>query len=162
MKLYTLTSTQHLPISREEAWAFFSDPRQLAGVTPEDISFEMIDEMPEPLHAGMILRYRIRPFPLMQVQWVTEITHVSEGKRFVDEQRFGPFRFWLHNHRFTEIEGGVEMQDTVYYAMPFSFIGRITHQLIVRKRLEEIFSFRKKQLQAYFGQMSSSRTADHQ
>ncbi|QDI90149.1 hypothetical protein EPH95_02315 [Salicibibacter halophilus] len=154
MKLYTLTSIQQLPISREEAWAFFSDPRQLGSITPGDMSFEMIDDLTEPMHAGMILRYRIRPFRFVQVQWVTEITHVIEGERFVDEQRFGPFRFWHHQHRFTEIDGGVEMQDTVHYAMPYAFIGRIAHPLIVRKRLEEIFAFRKEQLQAHFGPMN--------
>ncbi|MBB6449645.1 ligand-binding SRPBCC domain-containing protein [Geomicrobium halophilum] len=158
MKIYTLTSTQQLPISRKEAWTFFSDPRQLASITPDDMSFEMMDDMTEPMHAGMILSYRIRPFPLIQVQWVTEITHVIEGERFVDEQRLGPFRFWHHQHRFTEINGGVEMQDTVHYAMPFSIFGRLVHKLLVRKRLEEIFSFRKKQLQAYFGHRQDDNT----
>jgi len=70
---------------------------------------------------------------------------------FVDEQRFRPFRFWYHHHRFTNIEGGVQIEDIVHYAMPFGIVGKIAHKIMVRKRLLEIFSFRKKQLHEYFG-----------
>ncbi|WP_059105005.1 SRPBCC family protein [Shouchella shacheensis] len=154
MKLYTLTSTQQLPISRKEAWAFFSDPNQLSNITPDNMTFKIMEAISENMHAGMIIRYRIRPFSWLQVQWVTEITHILKGERFVDEQRFGPFRLWHHQHIFTEVEGGVEVQDVVHYVMPLSILGRLVHRLIVRKRLEEIFSFRKKQLSTYFGRVT--------
>ncbi|SDI68586.1 SRPBCC family protein [Natribacillus halophilus] len=153
MKMYTLNSTLQLPITRDDAWGFFSDPNQLGNITPDNMSFQILDELSDPMYAGMIIRYRIQPFAGFHVHWVTEITHVREGEYFVDEQRFGPFRFWHHQHRFHEIEGGVEMRDTVHYVMPFSIFGRLVHRLAVHKRLEEIFSFRKKQLEAYFGKM---------
>jgi ligand-binding SRPBCC domain-containing protein len=76
------------------------------------------------------------------MQWVTEITHVIEGKMFVDEQRSGPYRFWHHQHHFREVEGGVEASDIVHYALPFGPLGDLIQRLQVRHKLEEIFDFR--------------------
>lgn len=150
MKIHTLTSAQTLPITREEAWAFFSDPKQLGNITPDDMGFELKSDNIDRMYAGMILRYRIKPFPAMKLKWVTEITHVMEGEKFVDEQRFGPFRFWHHQHSFTDTDGGVEMRDIVHYAMPLGIVGETVHKLLVRKRLVEIFEFRKEQIKMYF------------
>ncbi|WP_164216047.1 SRPBCC family protein [Virgibacillus sp. YIM 98842] len=150
MKIYVLNSKQQLPISKEEAWTFFSDPSQLEGITSDDMSLKPMHDLPKRMYEGMIVRYQIEPFPKWHLQWVTEITHIKEGKYFIDEQRFGPFRFWHHQHRLIENRDGVELQDTVHYVMPFSIIGRIAHRLFVRKRLEGIFSYRKIQLEAYF------------
>ncbi|GAB3799690.1 SRPBCC family protein [Virgibacillus kimchii] len=155
MKMYELNSTQQLPITMEEAWDFFSDPSQLESITSEDMALKIIGSLPERMYEGMIIRYRIQPFSMLKMQWITEITHIKKGEQFIDEQRFGPFRYWQHQHRLTEITGGVELQDTVHYVMPFSILGRFAHQLFVRKRLENIFSFRKEQLEAHFGKLDS-------
>ncbi|WP_231634293.1 SRPBCC family protein [Salinicoccus sp. YB14-2] len=155
MKMYTLTRYQKLPVTPEEAWAFFSNPKQLEEITPDDMPFEMIGDGPPGMYAGMIIEYNIEPFPKFPVKWITEITHVEEGKYFVDEQRFGPFKFWHHQHHFREIEGGVEIIDTVNYILPFSLIGRITHNLVVKGRLAEIFDFRQKTLKAAFGEIEN-------
>jgi nitrate reductase alpha subunit len=47
---------------------------------------------------GAIIDYkiRIRGFP---VRWKTEITAWEPPFRFVDEQRKGPYRQWIHEHR---------------------------------------------------------------
>jgi ligand-binding SRPBCC domain-containing protein len=154
MKMYVLNSIQQLPISLEEAWNFFSDPSQLEKITSDDMALKVLHDLPEHMYEGMITRYRIEPFPKLYMQWVTEITHIQEGERFIDVQRFGPFRFWHHQHRLTEIKGGVELEDTVHYVMPFSILGRLVHLLVIRKRLENIFSYRKEQLEAYFGKVN--------
>ena len=83
--------------------------------------------------------------------WVTEITHVSPLSHFVDEQRYGPYKMWHHQHFFREIPGGVEVEDIVDYILPFHFIGKIVHRLLVRERLSEIFDFRAKVLTQRFG-----------
>jgi len=153
MKIYVLSSTQQLPISREEAWDFFSDPNQLESITSDDMSMKPMHDLPKRMYEGMIIHYHIQPIPKFNMKWITEITHIQEGAYFIDEQRFGPFRFWHHQHRLTASKGGVELQDTVHYVMPFSVVGRFAHQLFVRKRLESIFSYRKEQLEAYFGKI---------
>jgi len=75
------------------------------------------------------------------VEWVTEITHVVEGSRFIDEQRLGPYRLWRHEHSFRAVGRMTEMRDVVYYALPLGRLGALANPL-VRSRIEHIFECR--------------------
>ena len=105
------------------------------------------------MYAGQIIRYKINIFPFFPMSWVTEITHVSEPTFFVDEQRYGPYKFWHHKHFLKEISDGVEMEDIVHYKLPMGFLGRLAHPLLVKPKLEEIFNYREKKLKELFGEM---------
>jgi ligand-binding SRPBCC domain-containing protein len=78
--------------------------------------------------------------------WVTEITHVVPLKYFVDEQRMGPYAMWHHEHFIEPAEKGVLMRDLVTYKLPLGFLGILAHRLFIRKKLKEIFEYRKKVL----------------
>ena len=149
MRPSLLQRTQFLPITLENAWAFFSDPRNLPAITPPDLGFKITSAVPDRMYAGMVLNYTVTPFPGLQFDWTTEITHVRECTFFVDEQRFGPYRFWHHQHFFQEAEGGIEMTDTVHYLLPFQPLGQIAAGF-VRKKLERIFDFRYQALEKLF------------
>jgi ligand-binding SRPBCC domain-containing protein len=151
--LYRLHRIQCLPISVGQAWEFFSDPHNLPIITPAWLRFCVTSPLPDKMYPGMIVTYTITPVGRLPVRWVTEITHVNEPCLFVDEQRFGPYRFWHHQHLFRDIDGGVEVQDIVHYALPFGPIGVLTHRLLVKKQLKEIFDFRRRVLQERFGVM---------
>ena len=84
------------------------------------------------------------------VLWVTEITHIMEGKYFVDEQRKGPYKTWHHEHHFEEVDGGVMMTDILHYDIGKSLFGWIAGKLFVHKKVSEIFDFRFKALESYF------------
>jgi ligand-binding SRPBCC domain-containing protein len=151
MKLYQLKTSQKLPISSETAWKFFSNPANLSKITPPWLNFEVRTELPEKMYAGMIITYFVRPLLNILQTWVTEITHVSEPNYFVDEQRFGPYKMWHHQHIFTIAEdGGVLMEDIVSYVVPFGFLGQIMNSLIISKKINEIFNYRKKVLEKMF------------
>jgi|GEM_PF-3457663 len=92
-----LREVQRLPISLSEAWRFFSAPRNLPRITPPSIGVEVTSDLPGEMYTDRIITYRVRPIPWISVGWVTEITHVREPSLFVDEQRFGPYRFWHHS-----------------------------------------------------------------
>lgn len=150
MSLYQLKYEQVLETSLDEAWSFFCNPYNLARITPEWLSFEVLDTPTEKVHPGLILRYRIRPLGGIPVTWVTEITHVRENTLFVDEQRFGPYRFWHHLHYFEQTEEGIRMLDLVHYRL---YGGRLTtplHRFLVRPRLEGIFEYRRQVLAEQF------------
>lgn len=149
MKLYKLETVQRIPVPVAEAWEFFSDPANLAAITPRDLGFEVTSELPERMHPGMIVTYRVRPLFGVPLTWITEITHVVEPYLFVDEQRFGPYRLWHHQHHFREVEGGVEMRDVVHYALPPG--GAVVHPWLVRPRLKQIFDFRREVLDRRYG-----------
>ena len=149
MKLHLLETTQKLPIPPAEAWDFFADAGNLARITPPSLGFEVTSKLPERMYAGMLITYRVRPLFGVPVRWVTEITHVDEPRLFVDEQRFGPYRFWHHQHHFRALAGGVEVRDVVHYALPRG--GALARPLLVEPRLREIFRYRGEVLERTFG-----------
>jgi len=150
MKIYRFQDRQALPISLSSAWDFFSNPGKLAEITPAWLNFRITSDLPEKVYPGLIITYQIRPFGNIAVNWMTEITHVQEPLRFVDEQRQGPYRMWHHQHLFKEIPGGVEMLDIVHYALPFGVLGRLLHRLSVAARLRDIFAYRRQRLEMIF------------
>jgi ligand-binding SRPBCC domain-containing protein len=102
------------------------------------------------MYPGQIIRYRIFVLPFLPVAWTTEITHVNVGNYFVDEQRFGPYSMWHHQHHFSRRENGVEMTDEVNYALPLGILGRIAHALFVKRQLKKIFDYRFSTLEKLF------------
>jgi len=151
MQIHRLEQRQHLPISIDEAWAFFSSPANLDAITPPDLGFQITSPNLPKMHEGQIITYRVKILPCVWVPWVTEIKCVDEGRSFIDEQRFGPYRFWHHRHTFEPGDRGVLMTDTVHYALPFGPLGSIAHAIFVRRKLEWIFGFRKTILAERFG-----------
>jgi len=139
---YTLTRQQLLGTTLEEAWRFFTDPYNLARITPPWLGFEVTDAPAVPVHPGAIITYRIRPLGPLPVHWTTEITQFEKPRLFVDEQRFGPYRFWHHLHRFEAAEGGVHMSDLVHYRLYGGPLSRPLNRNLVRPRLEAIFTYR--------------------
>jgi ligand-binding SRPBCC domain-containing protein len=153
MKVYRLESSLPLPIDLATAWSFFSNPANLALITPPKLGFEVTSPVPPSIYSGLIITYRVRPIASIPVTWVTEISSVTEPYRFIDEQRVGPYRIWHHEHSFREIPGGVEMRDEVTYALPFGPLGRIAHSILVRRSLKEIFEYRREVLIKRFGRL---------
>ena len=158
MKLYQLRAKQALPISTEKAWRFLSSPKNLQVITPDHMGFTILSGADRPMFPGQIIQYKVSPFPGYTTKWVTEITHVKEGKYFVDEQRFGPYALWHHKHFLKAIKGGVEMEDIIDYKIPFGFLGQLAHPLIVKKQLQQIFNYREQKLTALFGKIEGIPT----
>lgn len=157
MTVHSFEQEQLLPISRQSAWDFFSTARNLSKLTPPEISFEIVSQPGERLYDGQIICYRMKVLPLIWMRWVTEIKSVDEGSSFVDDQRFGPYKFWHHRHTFKAIEGGVLMRDHVHYAVGFGPFGAIAHTLFVRKKLVEIFNYRRQTLIEIFGELKAGQ-----
>lgn len=156
MRLFVLDEWQRLPISIDEAWFFFSDPGNLAHITPPSLGLRMTSETAGRMYAGMIITYRVSPVLGIPMSWITEITHVDEPRLFIDEQRFGPYRFWHHQHHFREIERGIEIRDIVHYSPFFGPFDVIVNELVAKKKLREIFSYRRQYLEKKFGAMEAA------
>lgn len=154
MKTYALKLTQNLPITLAEAWDFFSSPHNLAKITPPEMDFVVTSNYngEAKMYPGMVITYKVSPIMGIKLNWMTEITHVEEGKYFVDEQRFGPYALWHHQHHFKEIPGGVEMTDLLHYAIPFGIFGRLANSLFVANKVKEVFEFRTKKVVEIFGE----------
>lgn len=150
--MYYLKYTQNLPLTVQECWDYFSAPSNLKIITPEHLKFEITTPLEaKQMYAGQIITYKIRPLWNIPIEWVSEITHVQAPDYFIDEQRFGPYKFWVHEHRFNVIAGGVEMVDTVYYKLPWGPLGKIFHFLKIKQDVQAIFAYRYVKLEKLFG-----------
>lgn len=149
--IYTLTSEQILPISLEKAWDFFTIPTNLDKITPKEMDFKITNNPPSKTYKGQIITYKIGILPLIKSNWITEITHLEDRQFFVDEQRFGPYAMWHHEHHFEEIEAGkVKMTDIVNFKMPFGIFGDLFGGALVKNKVRFIFESRFTILEKYF------------
>ena len=105
------------------------------------------------MYPGMIITYKVSPLFGIKLNWMTEITHVDDHKYFVDEQRFGPYALWHHQHHFKETPGGVQMTDILHYGVPFGVIGRLANNILVGREVRKIFTYRVKAVEDLFGKM---------
>jgi ligand-binding SRPBCC domain-containing protein len=151
MSVYQLHRKQFLPISIEEAWSFFSSPKNLQNITPDYMGFVIKSGADSAMYAGQLITYTVSPVLGIPMGWVTEITHVDSPNYFVDNQRFGPYAMWHHKHFFKVVENGVEMEDIVDYKLPLGFLGSIAHTVFVKNKLKQIFDYREKKLTELFG-----------
>ena len=136
----------------DEVWNYFSRPENLNEITPPDMAFDILSPVAGvSMYEGMLIRYKVSPFRGIKMNWVTEITHIKEGQYFVDEQRLGPYALWHHEHHFEEQPGGVRMTDLLHYQVPYGIIGAIADSLVVNRRVEEIFRFRRKAIAGGLG-----------
>lgn len=150
MKEFIYKTEQLLPVGLQAAWEFFSSPRNLALLTPKEMDFRVLTKLDSHIYNDMIIDYTVKPLLYIPLHWRTKILNVQENVEFTDIQLKGPFSLWKHVHEFIPQGEDVLIKDTVYYRLPFGIIGRIAHSLLVKKRIEAIFSYRKTVLEKLF------------
>lgn len=150
---YQLNKSQQLNCDIETAWEFFSSPHNLARITPDYMGFIVTSDLKgEKMYEGMEIDYKVTPILGIPMKWKTEITEVDPYKSFTDFQKKGPYKLWNHQHEFIENEDGVLMKDMLTYEMPYGFLGKIAHGLVVKKKLKGIFDYRYEVLEKMFNQ----------
>ena len=137
--------------SLNELWEFISSPSNLSKITPPKMGFEVISSPPKEMYPGLTIAYKVKPLLGIPMNWLTEITHVSNHSYFVDEQRVGPYKVWHHEHFLEQHEGFVRVKDRITYVPPFGFLGAIANSLIIESSLKQIFDFRTKAMEERFG-----------
>jgi ligand-binding SRPBCC domain-containing protein len=144
--LFKLETELWLPRRRDEVFRFFAVAFNLETLTPPWLKFEVLTPRPIEMRAGLRIDYRLRlrGFPL---RWQSEIIVWEPPGRFVDEQRHGPYRQWIHEHTFEERDGGTLARDMVQYAV---IGGRLINTLFVRRDVEKILRFRREKLRELF------------
>ena len=149
MPVFQVTQMVKTDINR--CWDFFSDPGNLAYITPPEMNFKILFPNPMPsMYPGMIIRYLVSPLFKIRMEWITEITHVSMHNYFIDLQLKGPYKIWHHQHHFEVVGDEVKMTDIVTYVLPLGKIGELVAGAMVRRKIKAIFEHRKKVIEHTF------------
>lgn len=146
MKIHHFKSEMWLPRPVEEVFAFFSDARNLELITPPWLRFEVVTAGKIEMRPGTLIDYRLR-LRGIPLRWRSEITAWDPPRHFADEQRRGPYRLWVHDHRFIEKDGGTLAVDEVRYAVPG---GSLANTLFVARDVRKIFEYRGRKLGEIF------------
>lgn len=146
MKIFKIETELWVPKAKDIVFDFFSDARNLNQLTPPLLEFKIVTPDPIIMAVGTLIDYKlkIRGIP---VNWQSEITTWDKPHNFVDQQRKGPYRHWVHQHQFIEKDGGTLVKDQVDYSV---FGGALINKFFVAKDLQNIFDYRKKELQNIF------------
>jgi ligand-binding SRPBCC domain-containing protein len=141
---YRLTTRLHLPVPRDRVFAFFADAENLGRITPSELGFQIRTPTPIAMTAGTLIEYTIKLWGI-PLRWQTRISEWNPPEHFVDEQLRGPYKTWIHTHRFADVAGGTDIEDDVAYELPFGIFGRLVAPL-VRLQLARIFRHRQEQV----------------
>lgn len=149
----TFERKQYLAVPIDQAWAFISNPRNLARITPPSLDFRIVSEVPEHVYEGLVIEYRVKPLLGIPVKWVSVINNIQEPYMFTDVQLKGPYSYWKHIHTLNEVAGGVLMEDKITYKPPFDSIFPWTNDRVIRPHLNGIFDYRTVTLNNLFGEI---------
>ena len=142
MRIFEFLNEVWLPSPIDDVFEFFSDAHNLEMLTPPILRFEVLTPAPIRMSVGTLIDYKLR-LRGVPVRWQSEITAWEPPRRFVDEQRRGPYRMWVHEHTFVEKDGGTLAEDKVNYAVPG---GALVHKLLVARDVRRIFEYRTERL----------------
>ena len=154
MKVHSLSQEQTIPIPINQAWEFFSSPRNLEAMTPPEMGFRIVSLPSEILYEGEIIEYSVKVLPGVWIPWVSEIKALRKGESFVDDQISGPFKFWHNRHSFEETSGGTIVKDLIHYSVGFSIFGEVARALVVKNQLAKMFEHRRLILDEKFGKVT--------
>jgi ligand-binding SRPBCC domain-containing protein len=146
MKTYQLKTEIWLPRPREEVFGFFAEPANLERLTPAWLRFEIITKLTGAIEKGFQLNYQLRIHGV-PIKWQSVISDWEPPHRFVDQQTRGPYKFWVHEHKFMEHNRGTLVRDNVQYSVPG---GILVQKFIVAPDLDRIFKYRHMVLQTIF------------
>ncbi|HRI43738.1 MAG TPA: SRPBCC family protein [Fimbriimonadaceae bacterium] len=147
---------QIVPARLEDVFEFFSKAENLQRITPPELRFEIVTPLPIDMHEGALIDYRIRLNGL-PMNWRTEITLWEPPHRFIDTQLRGPYRVWIHEHRFRAVGGQTEVTDRVDYLAPGWLLEPLVDRLFVRRRVEAVFEHRARIIEEIFGRATTFR-----
>ena len=151
MQVHQIYRQQSLAITVEQAWRFFSSPHYLNQITPDFFNVEIKSAVPDSIYSGLMISYQMKAVAGFPMAWLSEISHCQYPNYFVYQQREGPFKFWSHEVRISETATGINVEDIVFYTMPFGWLGELMHGLLIGKKLQAIFDTRRDYLQQKWG-----------
>ena len=139
---WLLRARQRLPVARDRLFRLFADAANLARITPPELGFDILTELPIDMRLGALIDYRIALWG-SPIRWRTEISAWRPPIEFVDTQLDGPYAEWVHRHRFIAVgPDSTLVEDQVRFRLPLGRLGAVAGP-IVRRQLRRIFTYRR-------------------
>jgi ligand-binding SRPBCC domain-containing protein len=133
----------------ETIFAFHSDPHNLPVVMPPTLRLVSL-KTDGPAQEGRLIELHCRDWFVIPMHWTCRWRTVQPPGLLVDEIVKGPFRVFVHEHRFEpDFTGGCLMSDVVTYAFGRGWWGHLISKTAVRAYLTLLFAYRHRQTRAW-------------
>lgn len=134
----------------DELFPFFAEAHNLETITPPWLNFRVVRQSHKPIMKDAKIDYKLKVHGI-PMRWRSLIEDWHENHMFVDTQVKGPYKHWHHTHQFEARENGTVIRDEVKYQVPLGKLGDALLGDFIRKDVEEIFDYRRLQIQKRFG-----------
>jgi ligand-binding SRPBCC domain-containing protein len=140
---------ERYPLPRAVVFAFFRKPANVVAVAPPDLPLRLI-EGPESPAVGERFAVEVRRFGLTR-RIDTEVMTMEEPSRIVERQAQGPFREWVLERRFVEIDDVTELTETITYEPPGGMLGLMMTPSAVEGELRRAYQGRPERVMGRLG-----------
>lgn len=127
----------------QELFAWHERPGAFLRLNPPWDPIRVLSRTGSGVEAGVELELQANVGPI-PVTWQAVHVECTPGEGFVDEQRSGPFAYWRHRHRFTDLASPPTpealLDDCIEWRAPFGALGAAIGG--VPGRLARVFPFR--------------------
>jgi ligand-binding SRPBCC domain-containing protein len=143
-----ITQSTSIECSPKELFQFLTKPANIISVSPEMPS--LIFHSPGLLLGkGQTINFDLS-YGLFKLSWISKITKFEPYSFIEDTQVDGPFKKWIHRHRFQEQGKKTIIEDEIDYTIGLGPLGKVMDSLIIRYQIEAFFKNRLKKTTAKF------------
>lgn len=137
----TFTRRTELPVPARALFDWHARPGAFERLNPPFDPVEIVSRSGGlEVGASTVIRMKIGPVPQT---WEAVHTAYEPGRMFRDEQRGGPFRRWIHTHRFEDLgTGHSALIDEIEYELPLGGLGEFAGGWFAEGKLEAAFGYR--------------------
>ena len=146
--MHTFQRQVDLPATPDDVYRFHENPHNIRKISPAFLRIVQV-EAGETAVAGAPFTLRLRIFGT-PLTWRGKWTAAERPGLLIDEAALFPFQKWHHEHRFEPIFGGTRMTDSVHYALPFGWFGKLLGTTVLRLQLHLMFVSRHRATLRYF------------
>ena len=142
----TIIKTTYINCTLEELFNFHMDTKNIKRITPPNVKIEILDDDTK-TYEGKVVNIKTIKF-FIPMHWKVMIDKIESPKIIIDRAAKSPFKFWRHQHIFTQKGSVSELKDIIEYELPFGIFGKLVAPLI-EYDIKKMFDYRHKQTKAF-------------
>lgn len=136
-----ISQTSIINCTLEELYRFHLDSNNITKITPKGIQVELLSDDTH-TYEGKILKLKTTKLAI-PTYWEVEIEKVIKPLLLIDRAVKSPFKYWRHQHLFSQKGKMCELKDIIEFQLPFGVLGKLFEPFI-ELDIKNMFEYRHK------------------
>jgi len=128
--------------TQEELFNFHLDSNNITKITPKNTKVELLSDDTQ-TYEGKIVKIKTVKF-FIPTYWEVKIEKLEKPNILIDIALKSPFKYWKHQHVFTNQGDFCELKDIIEYKLPFGVFGKLVNPFL-RNDITSMFEYRHEQ-----------------